>query len=435
MSCTPRTRMPQRAIYSTSRQIAVVCLPAPWSVPWASHHLRQAIRVVTSGAHRCYGQLVVLGYKVRAKPFYHLRTCIHTYAHQQLALCVVLPLKNQAFKQKDHRSPTRSLVQQEFLVRDSTWHRVGQKNASFVLTKRDVPNGVEIGGRSRSSSGGGGGGSGGGEGKPDSSTRRIRIVHENNVVLGPLCCQGDGNQATTTTPTDPVCSTPTYDDAPAENGGDDTTGRHGAGHGCPSDFKTPEPRPNGMVVSDSCGGRDPAHRRARGGGGAGNTNGGTAGGNDGRGGYDAGGKRDGGRGHCFPSNRLGSGRVDVAEGDIGGWETQYRMQLLLSAEQREAAEGTGVWRSSKTRAAAAAASEESRGDVVNIACSAIDGCDMYQLGRMEGGENDFAVRGPLHQSKPGGKVCGPVSRYAVRLLVNRAPPHRCRIFAGGFNSR
>ncbi|CAN0371684.1 unnamed protein product, partial [Ectocarpus sp. 8 AP-2014] len=28
-----------------------------------------------------------------------------------------------------------------------------------------------------------------------------------------------------------------------------------------------------------------------------------------------------------------------------------------------------------------------------------------------------------------------VSRYAVRLLVDRSPPHRCRIFTAGFNSR
>ncbi|CAN0549491.1 unnamed protein product [Ectocarpus sp. 8 AP-2014] len=60
---------------------------------------------------------------------------------------------------------------------------------------------------------------------------------------------------------------------------------------------------------------------------------------------------------------------------------------------------------------------------------------MFQLGRMQSAENDFAVRGPLHQPKPGGKVCGPVSRYAVRLLVDRSPPHRCRIFTAGFNSR
>lgn len=74
-------------------------------------------------------------------------------------------------------------------------------------------------------------------------------------------------------------------------------------------------------------------------------------------------------------------------------------------------------------------------DVVGLMCHEDPWTDMFQLGRMEGPENDFVVRGPLHQSGPGNKVCGPVSRYAVRLLVDRDPPHRCRIFTGGFNSR
>lgn len=256
---------------------------------------------------------------------------------------------------------------------------------------REVPNGVNIGGLGS-----------GGEGKPDGN--RIRIVHENNVVRSPLCCPADSDQTTI----QPVCGTPTYD-VPAENdtAEDDTNGGH------PSDFKTPEPRPTG--VSDSCAGRNPSHRRARGGSGTDNANSSTAGGSGGRGGYGAGEKRDGG---------------------VVAQETSYRMQLLLSAQQREAAERMGVGRTSETRAAATSAAGEGRGDdVINVSCCANDGCDMYQLGRMEGGENDFAVRGPLHQSKPGGKVCGPVSRYAVRLLVDRTSPHRCRIFAGGFNSR
>ncbi|CAM9898344.1 unnamed protein product, partial [Ectocarpus sp. 12 AP-2014] len=65
----------------------------------ARHLLRQAIRVVTSGANNSYGQLVVLGYK-------------------------------------------------EFSVRDSTWHRVGPKNARFILARRESPNGVQVAGRS-----------------------------------------------------------------------------------------------------------------------------------------------------------------------------------------------------------------------------------------------------------------------------------------------
>lgn len=73
--------------------------------------------------------------------------------------------------------------------------------------------------------------------------------------------------------------------------------------------------------------------------------------------------------------------------------------------------------------------------VVEIRCREDPSTDMFQLGRMHGCDNDFSVRGPLHQSSPGGKVCGPVSRYAVRFLVDRSPPHRARIFAGGFDRR
>lgn len=74
-------------------------------------------------------------------------------------------------------------------------------------------------------------------------------------------------------------------------------------------------------------------------------------------------------------------------------------------------------------------------DVVQIRCRADPNTDMFQMGRMQGPENDFEVKGPLHQPTPGGKVCGPVSRHAVRFLVDRQQPHRCRIFTGGFNGR
>lgn len=306
------------------------------------------------------------------------------------------------------------------MVRDSTWHRVGLKNEKFVLAKRKAPNGVDIGGRGR--------GRGGSGSRTDGNG--IRIVHENNVVCTPLCLQADGRTATGGA----VCSTPTYD-ALAVNDGDDEASetRSGASHGHPSDFKTPEPRPNG-VSDSSCGGRNPTHRRARCGGGTGNTTSSGTGGRSGRGGCGVGETRDGGGGHRFSSTRRGSGR-DVAE-SVDAGESVYRMQLFLSADQREAAESMGIGRTPNSRTAGTGAGAGAGADdVVNISCSANDGCDMYQLGRMEGGENDFAVRGPLHRSKPGGKVCGPVSRYAVRFLVDRAPPHRCRVFGGGFNSR
>ncbi|CAM9236615.1 unnamed protein product, partial [Hapterophycus canaliculatus] len=107
------------------------------------------------------------------------------------------------------------------------------------------------------------------------------------------------------------------------------------------------------------------------------------------------------------------------------------VQLSLSSQQREAARDVENEKcASNTQAAG-----ERRQHVVEIPCVADDGFDMFQLGRMQGVENDFVVKGPLHKSQPGGKVCGPVSRYAVRLLVDRSPPHRCTIFAGGFNSR
>lgn len=313
-------------------------------------------------------------------------------------------------------------------MRDSTWHRIGPKNARFVLVRREEPNGVHVDDR-----GGGCGGcdGGGGEGVGEGGNG-IPAAHENNDAACSLVFSQADAQMTTGT----VCSTPTYD-ATAENTEGDNTNdtRSGAGCGCPSDFKTPEPRPGG--ASDACGGRNPPHRRARYGGGSGSANSSTAGGNGGRGGNDAGGRRDGGEGRCFSKARRGPGR-DVPAG-VAARGTPYRMQLFISAQQRQAAESAVAGRTTEARAVAAAAAGEEGGegveDVVNISCSASDGCDMYQLGRMEGGENDFAVRGPLHQSKPGGKVCGPVSRYAVRLLVDRAPPNRCRVFAGGFNSR
>lgn len=75
------------------------------------------------------------------------------------------------------------------------------------------------------------------------------------------------------------------------------------------------------------------------------------------------------------------------------------------------------------------------GEVVQVRCRADPDTDMFQMGRMQGPGNDFEVKGPLHQPTPHGKVCGPVSRHAVRFLVDRRRPNRCRIFTGGFNGR
>ncbi|CAM9257130.1 unnamed protein product, partial [Phaeothamnion confervicola] len=58
--------------------------------------------------------------------------------------------------------------------------------------------------------------------------------------------------------------------------------------------------------------------------------------------------------------------------------------------------------------------------------------DIYQIGRMAAPQNDFVVRGPLHDDASG-MLCGPVSRYAARITCNRHPPFECRLLAGGFN--
>ena len=62
-----------------------------------------------------------------------------------------------------------------------------------------------------------------------------------------------------------------------------------------------------------------------------------------------------------------------------------------------------------------------------------DTTDMFQLGRMVVPQNDFVVRGPLHMDA-NGVLCGPVSRYACRIVCSRLPPFDCYIFAAGFNN-
>ncbi|CAM9472304.1 unnamed protein product, partial [Phaeothamnion confervicola] len=79
-------------------------------------------------------------------------------------------------------------------------------------------------------------------------------------------------------------------------------------------------------------------------------------------------------------------------------------------------------------------SEEGGGEA-RVLYAPDENADMFQLGRLQCSQNDFVVRGPLHQSKTG-KVCGPVSRYALRITCARDGPDRgtCRLFAGGFGA-
>lgn len=306
------------------------------------------------------------------------------------------------------RNPRRRGRSQEFTVRDSTWHRVGRKNEAFILRRREAPNGVHVGG-------GAGGGSIDGD-TQNSNKNDIRIMHTKNTVCSPFCCQL-GSEATA------VPATPRYH-APAETDDDGGSGTGGmaARHGPQPEFKTPEARSNGPSESF---GRRSLPQRVRGESGNVSATRNETNDNGGRG-DDGSENLDARRGGCFPSVPSDGQRA------VGERKALYRIQLSLSAPQREAAERLGFGQALKAPTTQAAAEGDG---MVTVSCSADDGCDMYQLGRMEGGGNDFAVRGPLHQSKPGGKVCGPVSRYAVRLLVDRAPPYRCRIFAGGFNSR
>ncbi|ETV99763.1 hypothetical protein H310_07815 [Aphanomyces invadans] len=54
--------------------------------------------------------------------------------------------------------------------------------------------------------------------------------------------------------------------------------------------------------------------------------------------------------------------------------------------------------------------------------------DLFQLGRQPSPHNDFVVPGHLHGDK------GTMSRFAARIMCDRAPPYTCRVFAGGFDT-
>ena len=60
--------------------------------------------------------------------------------------------------------------------------------------------------------------------------------------------------------------------------------------------------------------------------------------------------------------------------------------------------------------------------------------DMFQLGRLMVKQNDIVVRGPL-TSNSKGQFCGPVSRYAARIMCSRLPPYDCYVCSAGFDSK
>jgi hypothetical protein len=62
------------------------------------------------------------------------------------------------------------------------------------------------------------------------------------------------------------------------------------------------------------------------------------------------------------------------------------------------------------------------------------GQDMYQLGRLQVRQNDFVVKGPLTKNDRG-QFCGPISRYAARVMCSRLPPYECFVCAAGFDSK
>ncbi|OQR82829.1 hypothetical protein ACHHYP_15470 [Achlya hypogyna] len=56
------------------------------------------------------------------------------------------------------------------------------------------------------------------------------------------------------------------------------------------------------------------------------------------------------------------------------------------------------------------------------------GLDMFQIGRQPSRYNDISIPGPLYGAS------GTISRFAARLVCDRQLPHRCRLFAGGFDA-
>lgn len=145
-------------------------------------------------------------------------------------------------------------------------------------------------------------------------------------------------------------------------------------------------------------------------------------------------------------SRRGGGGRSIAKVRKGGVvadsfaekQGSYRMKLSLSAEERgwdKAVAARAGPREQHAGGVGGSLAKKGGEEVVSVRCCRDNRCDMYQLGRMKGSENYFAVRGPMDQTTPGGKGWGPMSRYALRVLVDRAYPHRCQIFAGGFNTR
>lgn len=330
---------------------------------------------------------------------------------------------------------------QEFTVRDSTWYPVGLKNDRFVLEKRSHPNGVQIAGNGASPAA---------NQTPSTPDDRARTI------------------------TTGVVSTVDADGADRVVAGTEDLGLLTAESMMASGiFETPKSRWTNAAARCRTAAATAPTRVRNGGAGGDNPGGGSSSGDnnlhDGAGeGGRAADTSNGGRG-AVGCSREQEGGVE----DSGFMDWPHRIHLSLSeGQKREALTAVAARFSSCAGEGGAGAplaepvepvtvgptttepsleslvtlnaaggretiapAEVAPVEVVGIMCRADPTTDMFQLGRLQGPENDFVVRGPLHQSTPGGKVCGPVSRYAVRLLVDRAPPHRCRVYTGGFNSR
>ncbi|GMH82734.1 hypothetical protein TL16_g09361 [Triparma laevis f. inornata] len=78
--------------------------------------------------------------------------------------------------------------------------------------------------------------------------------------------------------------------------------------------------------------------------------------------------------------------------------------------------------------------KEAQGKVVVTSYIPDEALDMYQLGRLAVKQNDFCFRGPL-TSNERGQFCGPVSRYAARIMCERTPPFSTWICAAGFDNK
>lgn len=300
-------------------------------------------------------------------------------------------------------------MRQEFAVRDSTWHRVGRKNAHFLLAKRAESNGVRITSSGSSITGS----AGDGHWERVLSLECHTLPDEAHLAETPTRKAGQ-SPGTTPAAAEAAVSTPTGPTATERADGETVEA---------TAFETPTAQSS--TVSREERGITTAPGRARGGVDATTTTTDTAADNC-----------------AAPRGRRERDLARKAEHNDARESPSYRVRLALSTQQKEAAKfsverpgGAGARAEAEVEAGVEAGAEVETEDVAEISCCTDRDTDMFQLGRMQGPENDFVVRGPLHRSTPGGKVCGPVSRYAVRLLVDRAPPHRCRIFTGGFNGR